>query len=421
MYFLMFSATMCALRLLRMWFCVISAPGMTSRSYSRRARRASISMSSRYAAKRSSVTENCLRPSVSKRPERASMSRCIKMWSVMAITSNRFVRPYRSTTSRSDRRPSLQFVCTWKSQSRNGSYPGTSGSHVEMLAIRRTVPQDLGPEVSHVQAEDGPLAHRTIPPRRRPHPALAAHDDAAERRQAAAEVRVLAVELDRRVEAADARERVAPHREVAAVEDRAEPQRRVHDQMRRRRDEPVVQPDERPAGAIPVVEAVRTGDRDHVARLELPLDELHPPQRRSAVRVDVRQDVASRGAPRRLARDDEPLARLADDGHAWHAAGNVARRVEAGVVDDDDFVGRPRLRQQGMQTGRKVSGFVVCADDRGDRHGHCAVVTIAHTIEHTGDGAATAVSRGRNKSRGGAGVMGWSYAHAIVVTTCRTT
>ena len=43
--------------------------------------------------------------------------------------------------------------------------------------------------------------------------------------------------------------------------------------------------------------------------------------------------------------------------------------VGAGVVDDEDFVGRSGLREQGKETGRKHRGFVIGADDRGDRQG----------------------------------------------------
>ena len=104
---------------------------------------------------------------------------------MIAMTSKRRVRPYRSTTSRSESRPSLHCVWTWKSQSRNGSYPGTSGPHVQMVGVRRPVPQDLRPEVADVELEHRPLAHGAIPARRRPDPAVARDVDAAERPSAA--------------------------------------------------------------------------------------------------------------------------------------------------------------------------------------------------------------------------------------------
>src|SRR5207342_2320798 len=103
----------------------------------------------------------------------------------MATTSKWPVRPYRSITSRTDRRPSLQRVWTWKSHSRNGSYPGMMllGPYVEMFAVGGPVPQDLGPEVAHVQAEHFSFPHHDVAARRCPHPAIAAHRDAADSRQ----------------------------------------------------------------------------------------------------------------------------------------------------------------------------------------------------------------------------------------------
>src|SRR5215471_7730572 len=117
------------------------------------------------------------------------------MWSVIAITSKCPVLPYRSMTSRTDRRPSLQRVCAWKSQSRNGSYPGTLGPHIEMLAVGRPMPQDLGPEVSNVQRKHAPLPHRHVPARGCPHPAAARHTDTPHGGEPASQVGVLAVKL----------------------------------------------------------------------------------------------------------------------------------------------------------------------------------------------------------------------------------
>src|SRR5476649_2052184 len=111
----------------------------------------------------------------------------------MATTSKSFVWPYKSTTSRMERRPSLHVVCTWKSQSRNGSYPGTSDPYVNVVAIRRTMPENLRPEIAHVERKDGPLPHRVIAARGRPDPAIAGELHATTRREPAAEIGVFAV------------------------------------------------------------------------------------------------------------------------------------------------------------------------------------------------------------------------------------
>src|SRR5262245_344067 len=91
------------------------------------------------------------------------------------------------------------------------------GSHVEMLAVGRAMPQNLGPEVADVKAEHGALAHRAVSPRRGPHPAVTGQFNPSDRCQPAAKVGVLAVELEALVESADLGERFAAHREVAAV------------------------------------------------------------------------------------------------------------------------------------------------------------------------------------------------------------
>src|SRR5262245_22955920 len=120
-------------------------------------------------------------------------------------------------TSRTDRRPSLHVVCTWKSHSRNGSYPGTLHPHIQMVGIRRTMTQDFGPEISNVQAKHLALAHHAIPPRRRPDPTVARQHDGPDRCQSPAKIRVLAVKFHRAIEAANPVERLTPHREIAAV------------------------------------------------------------------------------------------------------------------------------------------------------------------------------------------------------------
>ena len=229
-----------------------------------------------------------------------------------------------------------------------------------VVAVRGPMPQDLGPEVAHVQAEHLPLPHRHVAPRRRPHPAVAAHDDGPDRGQPAAEVCVLAVELDAAVEAANLRQRRGPYREVAAVENGAHMQHLVQQHMGWRRHEPVVGPNQRAPRPVPVVEPVRSGHRDGVRQARHPaFDAGQPVDGRTAVGVHVREHIAARGAPRRLTRDDQPLGRLVQDADAGNRARYRPGRVGARVVDDQDFVGRARLRQQGMETGRKVPRFVV--------------------------------------------------------------
>jgi hypothetical protein len=111
--------------------------------------------------------------------------------------------------------------------------------------------EDLRPEIADVEAEDGALAHRAVAPRRGPHPAVGAERDAPDRRQPAAEIRVLAVKLDARIESADRRERVAADREVPPVENRADAQQMVDERVRRRRDEEVVRADQRAGRSDP--------------------------------------------------------------------------------------------------------------------------------------------------------------------------
>src|SRR5262249_57141626 len=88
----------------------------------------------------------------------------------MAITSNRRVLPYKSTTSRSDSRPSLQVVWTWKSQSKNGSYPGTLHPHVEVLAIGGPMPPHPRPKNPHPQAKEPAPSPRPLAARGKPDP-----------------------------------------------------------------------------------------------------------------------------------------------------------------------------------------------------------------------------------------------------------
>ena len=81
------------------------------------------------------------------------------------------------------------------------------GPNVHVTAIGRAVEEDLRPEVTHVETEHAPLAHRPIPARRGPHPALGRELYRTEGRQPPADIGVRAVELDGDIEAADPRDR----------------------------------------------------------------------------------------------------------------------------------------------------------------------------------------------------------------------
>src|SRR5580704_13417515 len=131
-----------------------------------------------------------------------------------------------------------------------------------MFAIGRPVSENLRPEVPHIQTEDVALPHRLIPARRGPHPAFAADVDATETCQPPAKVGVLAVKLDRAIETVDSCQRLAPDREVAAVEYRADLKCVVHEEVCWRRDEHVVRTEERSPASVPVVEPVRSRRAD---------------------------------------------------------------------------------------------------------------------------------------------------------------
>src|SRR6476646_5171482 len=157
------------------------------------------------------------------------------------MTSNRPVLPYRSTTSRTERRPSLQRVCTWKSHKRNGSYPGTSGPHVQMIPIGWSMVQDFRPEIPNIEIEHRTLAHCAIPSRRGPHPAITRHFDPSERCEPPAEIRVLAMKLDGPIEAADRFQSPRSNGEISAVKNRAQPETVVYQHVCGRRHQMVVQ------------------------------------------------------------------------------------------------------------------------------------------------------------------------------------
>ena len=149
---------------------------------------------------------------------------------------------------------------------RKGSYPGMQSdlSHVEMRGVLGPVMQNLRREVADVETEDRALPHRHVAARRGVEVAVVEEADASDGKQPPADVGVLAVKLDRGVEPADARQRVGADGEVAAVEDRADAQDVFDEQLRRRRQREVVGADEQSSPPVPVVEAIRPGQRNEI-------------------------------------------------------------------------------------------------------------------------------------------------------------
>ena len=149
----------------------------------------------------------------------------------------------------------------------------------------------------------------------------------------------------------------------------------MYERMGGGRDDEVVGADERAAAPVPVVEAIRSGDRQRRPRAgELRFDPFEPRDRRAAVGVHVGDDVGARRKPRRFARDDQPFRRFLEHANPRNRARHLARRVGAGVVDDQDLVGRPRLRAQRIEATRQETAFVIRADDRGNRQRHAVVL-----------------------------------------------
>ena len=82
---------------------------------------------------------------------------------------------------------------------------------------------------------------------------------------------------------------------------------------------------------------------------EPPFDVLQPLERGPAIGIHVGQDVSGRGEPRGFPRHHEPRVRLVQHADARNTARQGACLIGARVVDNDDLVWRPGLRQQGMQ------------------------------------------------------------------------
>lgn len=142
----------------------------------------------------------------------------------------------------------------------------------------------------------------------------------------------------------------------------------MHKRVRRGRDDDVVGANQRPTAPVPVVETIGSGHtHESIARGEPRFHALEPLQRDPAVGVDVGKDVARRGAPRGLACDDEAFPRLVDYDDTVDRARHGAGSVRACVVDDEDFVWRSGLGEKRKETGRQQAGFVIGANDHGDR------------------------------------------------------
>ena len=135
------------------------------------------------------------------------------------------------------------------------------------------------------------------------------------------------------------------------------------------REREVVGANEQPAPPVPVVKPVRTreGEQRRIRR-KAGLDALEPGQRRAAIGIQVHEHVALRKLPARVTRDDQPLAGLVHDPHVRNLERHGARLIGAGVVYHQDFVGQPRLRQEGMQTSGEIPCFVMSADNDADPH-----------------------------------------------------
>ena len=182
--------------------------------------------------------------------------------------------------------------------------------------------KDLGREVADVEPKHRALPHRHVAARRGVEVAVVKEADASDGEEPPADVGVLAVKLDRGVEPADARQRVGADGEVAAVEDRADAQDVLDEQLRRRRQREVVGANEQPSPPVPVVEAVRSRQRNQIGvALEAPLDRARATSAAPGSRRPGRR--ARRPSPcavRFRARPPDPCAARPPRGRAGSAA-----------------------------------------------------------------------------------------------------
>ena len=175
-------------------------------------------------------------------------------------------------------------------------------------------------------------------------------------------IRVFAIERDRRVEPANLHQRIPPQHKIPALHHRPGAQHpsvhRIHQERDRienlhapalRRRQIVV--DKRPA------------QRHHlrIARKVLQ-HRLHPTRGQPRIRVDIRNQLARTRRKASLPRKRQPFAHLLHHAHARITERNLARPIRTRIVDDDDLnlvAQLLRLRQNRLQTSRKISLFVV--------------------------------------------------------------
>ena len=175
------------------------------------------------------------------------------------------------------------------------------------------------------------------------------------------------MKLDGRVEPPDSLQRLAPHGEVAAVEDDTHPQHVLHEHLGAWAKRQIVGTQQRFPPPVPVVEPVIPREsEERQAPRETLQDALEPENRRTAVGVQVDEQVSTRFPPPALTRFDETFRGLIDHTHSWYAASDVAGAIGAGVVDYENLIGEARLRQKRMEAGRHERFLVVGADDDSD-------------------------------------------------------
>jgi hypothetical protein len=102
------------------------------------------------------------------------------------------------------------------------------------------------------------------------------------------------------------------------------------------------------------------------------LDQLEPPERGTAVRVQIHEQIPRRRATAGFTRHHESLPGLVHHAYVRDLLRHGARLIGAGIVDDQDFVGDSGLGEEGMEAGSHELCLVMGADDDADpqRHVH---------------------------------------------------
>jgi len=98
----------------------------------------------------------------------------------------------------------------------------------------------------------------------------------------------------------------------------------------------------------PKIDENKGSKAEATAALKAAFDPLEPLKRRPAVGIQIREEIARRGATAGLACHDQTFRWLVDDANTRDRSRHSARVVGAGVVDDDDFVWRSALTKKGM-------------------------------------------------------------------------